>query len=138
MNLDNKTTKIENIFNLIKELTVSEMMELTKKLSDSFGIPIELLMSSSSNSNKNIDGQSGSVEDKAEEKLIFDVKLVSVEESKTIGVIRFVKEQLGLDLMKAKTIVSSTPVVLFEKLEKAKAEDMKSKLETLGAVVTLI
>lgn len=138
MNLDNKTTKIENIFNLIKELSVSEMMELTKKLSDSFGIPIELLMSSSSNSNKNIDGQSGSVEDKVEEKLIFDVKLVSVEESKTIGVIRFVKEQLGLDLMKAKTIVSSTPVVLFEKLEKAKAEDIKSKLETLGAVVDLI
>ena len=51
--------------------------------------------------------------------------------------IKAVREITGLGLKDAKDLVDAAPKVIKEKVTKAEAEDMKKKLETAGATVTL-
>lgn len=72
----------------------------------------------------------------AEEKTEFDVVLASFGDSK-MGVIKAVKEILGLGLKEAKEVVESAPKTLKEGASKADAEEIKTKLEAAGATVEL-
>ena len=72
----------------------------------------------------------------AEEKSSFDVGLTDSGAQK-IAVIKVVREITGLGLGEAKAAVDSAPKVLKEGVAKADAEEMKKKLETAGAKVTL-
>lgn len=132
--------KLDLITFVIKNLSVGESMELLKKMSDSLQIPIESLMSMGSSSttsqgNTNIDKSDS---EKEEEKTIFDVKLVSIDANKKIGIIRLIKEQLNVDLMKAKELTDNTPSLLFSKIDKDKAKEIKEKFEAAGGVISLI
>ncbi len=71
-----------------------------------------------------------------EEKSEFDVVLKSAGASK-LAVVKLVKEVTGLGLKEAKELVDSAPKAIKEKLAKAEAESMKSKLEEAGAEVEL-
>jgi len=67
----------------------------------------------------------------------FDVVLKSFGQAK-LGVIKAVKEALGLGLKEAKDLVDKAgtePTTLKEKASKAEAEELKSKLEEAGAEV---
>ncbi|MDD5623417.1 MAG: 50S ribosomal protein L7/L12 [Candidatus Peribacteraceae bacterium] len=72
----------------------------------------------------------------AEEKSSFNVELTDAGAQK-IAVIKVVRELTGLGLGEAKAAVDGAPKVLKEGATKAEAEDMKKKLETAGAKVTL-
>ena len=54
-----------------------------------------------------------------------------------MGVIKAVKEMTGLGLKEAKDLVDNAPKTLKEAASKADAEEMKKKLEELGAKVEL-
>ncbi len=71
-----------------------------------------------------------------EEKTIFDVVLKSAGASK-LGVIKAVKNLLGLGLKEAKEMVESAPVNIKEELPKEEAERIKKELADAGAEVTL-
>ena len=64
----------------------------------------------------------------------FDVILKSPGAAK-LGVIKVVKEALGLGLKEAKDLVDAAPSTLKEKICKAEAEQLKSTLEEAGAEV---
>ena len=64
----------------------------------------------------------------------FDVILKSAGAAK-LGVIKVVKEALGLGLKEAKDLVDAAPSTLKEKISKAEAEQLKSTLEEAGAEV---
>ena len=64
----------------------------------------------------------------------FDVILKSPGAAK-LGVIKVVKEALGLGLKEAKDLVDAAPSTLKEKISKAEAEQLKSTLEEAGAEV---
>jgi large subunit ribosomal protein L7/L12 len=71
-----------------------------------------------------------------EEKTAWNVVLKSGGEQK-INVIKIVKEVTGLGLKEAKDIVDSAPKAIKEGLKKEDAEELKKKLELVGAVVEL-
>ena len=66
----------------------------------------------------------------------FDVVLKSAGTAK-LGVIKAVKEALGLGLKEAKDLVDGAPATLKEKISKAEAEQLKSTLEDAGAEVEI-
>ena len=72
----------------------------------------------------------------AEEKTEFDVILTDVGATK-MQVIKTVKEITGLGLKEAKAIVDGAPKAIKEKASKADAEDIKKKLEEVGAKIEL-
>ena len=71
-----------------------------------------------------------------EEKTEFDVILADVGANK-MQVIKAVKELTGASLMEAKKLVETANAKLKEQASKADAEEMKKKLEEVGAKVEL-
>jgi len=72
----------------------------------------------------------------AEEKTEFDVVLAAAGDKK-IQVIKVVRELTGLGLKEAKDLVDGAPKALKEKITKAEADEMKTKLEEQGATVEI-
>ena len=72
----------------------------------------------------------------AVEKDTFDVVLVSVGDKK-IPVIKVVREITSLGLKEAKDLVEGAPKAVREGVAKKEAEDLKKKLEEVGAKVEL-
>ena len=71
-----------------------------------------------------------------EEKTEFDVELTEIGAEK-VKVIKVVREITGLGLKEAKDAVESAPKVLKEGVSKEEAEELKKKLEEVGAKATL-
>jgi large subunit ribosomal protein L7/L12 len=71
-----------------------------------------------------------------EEKTEFDVELTEVGAEK-VKVIKVVREATGLGLKEAKDVVDGAPKMIKEAVSKEEAEDIKKKLEEVGAKVTL-
>ena len=112
----------------VKALTVLELADLVKAIEEEFGVsaaaPVAVAVAG---------GAAGAA---ADEKTDFDVELTETGAEK-IKVIKVVREITGLGLKEAKELVDGAPKVLKEAVDKAAAEEMKSKLEEVGAKVTL-
>ncbi|MEE1196244.1 MAG: 50S ribosomal protein L7/L12 [Lachnospiraceae bacterium] len=111
----------------IKELSVLELNELVKACEEEFGV--------SAAAGVVVAGPAAAAEE-AEEKTEFDVELTEVGAQK-VKVIKVVREATGLGLKEAKEVVDGAPKVLKEGVSKAEADDLKAKLEEVGAKVTL-
>ncbi len=110
----------------IKELTVLELNELVKACEEEFGVSAAAGV---------VVAAAGPAEE-AEEKTEFDVELTSVGDQK-VKVIKVVREITGLGLKEAKEVVDGAPKVIKEGASKAEAEEIKAKIEEVGAKVTL-
>ena len=110
----------------IKGMTVMELSELVDAIQEEFGVTAAIAAAPAA----------GAGAAAAEEKTEFDVVLASFGDSK-MGVIKAVKEILGLGLKEAKEVVESAPKTLKEGASKADAEEIKTKLEAAGASVEL-
>ena len=112
----------------IKELTVLELNELVKAIEEEFGVSAAAPVV--------VAGGAAAGAAAAEEKTEFDVVLAEVGASK-MQVIKTVKELTGLGLKEAKELVDNAPKTIKEAAQKADAEEMKKKLEEVGAKVEL-
>ncbi len=110
----------------IKELTVLELNDLVKACEEEFGVSAAAGV---------VVTAAGAAE-VAEEKTEFDVELTEVGAEK-VKVIKVVREVTGLGLKEAKDLVDNAPKMLKEAAAKAEADDIKAKLEEVGAKVTL-
>lgn len=112
-------------------LTVKEVSELATILKDEYGIePAAAAVSM-------VAGPAGAAGgEAAEEKTEFDVVLTSGGAAK-LGVVKEVKNLLGLGLKEAKDLVDGAPSTLKEGVAKAEAESIKAALEEAGASVEL-
>ena len=110
----------------IKELSVLELNELVKACEEEFGVSAAAGV---------VVAAAGPAE-AAEEKTEFDVILADVGANK-MQVIKAVKELTGASLMEAKKLVETANAKLKEQASKADAEEMKKKLEEVGAKVEL-
>ena len=111
----------------IKELTVLELNDLVKACEEEFGV--------SAAAGVVVAGPAAGAA-AAEEKDEFDVELTEVGAEK-VKVIKVVRELTGLGLKEAKDLVDGAPKMIKEAAAKAEADDMKAKLEEVGAKVTL-
>ena len=111
----------------IKELSVLELNELVKACEEEFGVSAAAGV---------VVAAVGPAAAAEEEKTEFDVELTEVGAEK-VKVIKVVREITGLGLKEAKDLVEAAPKVLKEGASKAEAEEIKKKVEEVGAKVTL-
>ena len=112
----------EQIIEAVKEMTVLELNDLVKAIEEELTAAAPVVMAG---------GAAGGA---AEEKTEFDVVLTSAGDQK-IKVIKVVREITGLGLKEAKELVDNTPKPLKEGVSKEEAEEVKGKLEEVGAGV---
>ena len=112
----------------IKELSVLELNDLVKACEEEFGV--------SAAAGVVVAAAGAGEAAAAEEKTEFDVELTEVGSEK-VKVIKVVREVTGLGLKEAKDLVDGAPKVVQEQADKATAEDIKKRLEEVGAKVTL-
>ncbi len=115
----------EQIIEAIKNMTVLELNELVKACEEEFGVsaaaPVAVAAAG---------GEAGAAEEQSE----FTVVLAGVGDQK-IKVIKVIREITGLGLKEAKALVDGAPANVKEDVEKAEAEEIKAKLEEVGASV---
>lgn len=129
------TSKIENIIQDLKTLTLLEAAELVKEIEDVFGV--DASVSNAGMVMMNPGASSGTSETVEQEQTEFDVLLDSVPAPKKIAILKVVRSLTGLGLIEAKKLVESAPKVLKEAISKEDAEDIKEQLETAGATVVI-
>ena len=118
---------IEELVAAIDELSVLELNDLVKAIEEKYGVSAAAGV---------VVAAAGTGAAPAEEKTEFDVELTDVGSEK-IKVIKVVRDVTGLGLKEAKEAVESAPKILKEAVSKEEAEELKKKLEEVGAKVTL-
>ncbi len=114
---------IEKILEAVKEMTVLELNDLVKAIEEEFGVTAAAPVAAG--------GGGAAVEEEQSE---FDVILTAAGDKK-IQVIKAVREITGLGLKEAKAVVDSAPKAVKEGIAKEEAEELKAKLEEVGASV---
>ncbi|MFF2879305.1 50S ribosomal protein L7/L12 [Gottfriedia sp. NPDC057991] len=113
----------EQIIEAVKNMTVLELNDLVKAIEEEFGVTAAAPMV-----------MAGGAVEAAAEQTEFDLVLTSPGDQK-IKVIKVVRELTGLGLKEAKELVDNTPKAIKEGISKEEAEEMKAKLEEVGANV---
>ncbi|MCR2045632.1 50S ribosomal protein L7/L12 [Anaerosalibacter massiliensis] len=122
--------KVQNLIEEVKNLTVLELSELVKELEEEFGVSAQAPVAMAAAP------AAGGAAPAAEEKSEFDVVLKEVGAEK-IKVIKAVRDITSLGLKEAKELVDSAPKAVKEGVAKEEAEEIKTKLEEVGATVEL-
>ena len=121
-------TKIEEIIETLKGLTVLELAELVHAVEEEFGVSAAAAVVAA--------GPVAEAGAAAEEKTEFDLELAEVGASK-LNVIKVIRAITGLGLKEAKEIADNAPKMIKEAMSKEDAEAAKAQLEEAGAKVNL-
>ena len=118
----------EEILNAVAEKTVLELVELISAFEEKFNVSAAAVAVAAA------PGAGGAAA--AEEQTEFTVELASFGANK-VAVIKAVREATGLGLKEAKDLVDGAPKAVKEGASKDEAEDIKAKLEEVGAEIEL-
>ena len=121
---------IEKIVDELSNLTVMEAAELSKALEEKWGVSAAAAVAVAAPGAAASDAGG----DAAAEKSEFDVILTAAGDKK-INVIKEVRTITGLGLKEAKDLVEAAPKPVKEGASKDEAEEIKKKLEEVGASV---
>jgi len=122
---------IEEIVEKLDSLTLLEASQLSKVLQEKWGVSAAAAVAVAAPAAGAAGGGAAAA---AEEQTEFDL-ILSAAGDKKIQVIKVVRELTGLGLKEAKDLVDGAPKAVKEKIAKAEAQDMKKKLEEVGAAV---
>ena len=117
---------LNQIIEAIKNMSVLELNELVKACEEEFGASAAAPVA--------VAGAPGAVAGGGDDPTEVTVVLAEVGSEK-IKVIKVVREITGLGLKEAKELVDGAPGTIKENVEKAEADDIKAKLEEVGAKV---
>ena len=124
-------TSKEDVVSYLEKASLLEISELVKDIEDKFGVkdsaPVAVAAPVAAADNNSAP---------AAEKTEFNIVLED-SGSEKIKVIKIVREITALGLKEAKELVESAPKPLKEGVKKDEAEELKKKLEEVGAKVTL-
>ncbi len=121
----------EEIIEAIEKMTVLELAELVKALEEKFGVSAAMPVAQVAAAPAAGEGAA-----KEEEKTEFDVILKSAGSQK-LQVVKEVRAITGLGLKEAKELVDNAPKPVKEGISKNEAEEIKAKLEAVGAEVEI-
>jgi large subunit ribosomal protein L7/L12 len=132
-----KVGKVDQVLDIIKEMTILELKDLNDRIKDEFGItaaaPMAMApMMGAPAAGGGADAAPAAVEEKTE----FNVVLKDAGANK-INVIKAVREITTLGLKEAKDLVEASPTNVKEGISKADAEAAVKKLQEAGATVEL-
>ena len=121
--------KVEKLIEEVKELTVLELSEVVKALEEEFGVSAAAPAAVAA-----APAAGGAAPAAEAEKTEFDVVITSAGQEK-VKVIKVVKDITGLGLKDAKALVDGAPKAVKEGIPEDEANDIKAKLEEVGATV---
>ena len=127
--------KINNIIEDLKSLTLLEAADLVKQIEDTFDVDASASTNTGVVMMSNNSDEAAS--DDSEEQTEFDVILEEVPAPKKITILKVVRSLTALGLKEAKELVESAPKPIKESTSKEDAEDIRSKLEEVGAKVSI-
>ena len=122
--------KVTALIEEIKELTVIELADLVSALEEEFGVSAQAPVAVAAAGAPAAAAAGAAAEEKSE----FDVILASAGQEK-VKVIKVAKDITGLGLKDAKALVDGAPKPVKEGANKEEADDIKAKLEEVGATV---
>ena len=122
------TENAEKVLELIESMTILEAADLVKAMEDKFGVSAAAPVA--------VAAAAGGGEEAVEEKVEFDVMLTAIGDKK-IQVIKVVRAVTSLGLKEAKELVEKAPTAVKEAIAKDEAEQVKAKLEEVGAIVDI-
>ncbi len=117
----------QKVLEMIESMTVLEAADLVKAMEEKFGVSAAAPMAMMA-----APAAAAAVEEKDE----FTVMLTGAGDKK-IQVIKEVRAITGLGLKEAKDLVEGAPTAVKEGVSKAEAEQIKAKLEEVGAIIDL-
>ncbi len=121
---------VESIISEIEKLSVLELAELVKALEEKFGVTAQAAVMAAPAAG----GAAAAPEE--EEQTEFDV-ILSAAGDKKIQAIKVVRSITSLGLKEAKALVDDAPNPVKEGVSKEEADQIKSELEEVGAVVEI-
>ena len=123
--------KINALIEEVSNLTVLELSELVHALEEKFGVSAAAPVAVAAGP------VAAAPAEEVEEKTEFDVVMTSFGAEK-VKVIKAVREIVsGLGLAEAKALVEGIPAKIKESVQKEEAEELKKKLEAVGATVEI-
>lgn len=122
----------DELVEAISKMTVLELSELVKELEDKFGVSAAVPMSVGAIPQAAAPAEAKTEEEKTE----FDVILSSVGDKK-IQVIKEIRTVTSLGLKEAKDLADNAPNPVKKGISKQEAEEIKAKLEAVGAIIEI-
>ncbi|MCT7868279.1 MAG: 50S ribosomal protein L7/L12 [Lactobacillus iners] len=110
----------DKIIEALKGASILELNDLVKAIEEEFGVTAAAPVAAAATAAKTE----------------FDVELTEIGQEK-VKVIKVVKEITGLGLKDSKDLVDGAPKNIKEGVSEAEANDIKAKLEEVGAKVTV-
>lgn len=132
--------RVEELFHRMKNLERDDLSTISDLVYERLGIEITPEMFVGGGGEELDVGTEDGVsveEEKVEEKTAFDLKLVSFDAKAKIKVIKEVRSMAGLGLKEAKEMVEAAPKVVMKDIKQEEAEELKAKLEEVGATVEI-
>lgn len=123
-------TKVDEVLETIKSLSVLEAADLAKKMQEEFGIEAAAPMAVAAPGAPAAGGDGAAAEEKDE----FDVILTAAGDKK-IQVIKEIRSFTTLGLKEAKDVADSAPKPIKEKVSKEEADKIKQAIEAAGGTV---
>ncbi len=123
----NLSENAAKVLDLIEGMSILEAADLVKAMEDKFGVSAAAPVAVAA-------AGPAAVEEEVKDE--FNVMLTGVGDKK-IQVIKVVRAITGLGLKEAKDLVESAPAAVKEAVTKDEAEEMKAKLEEVGAIIDL-
>ena len=124
----NLTENAAKCLDLIEGMTILEAADLVKAMEDKFGVSAAAPVA--------VAAVAGDAAAAVEEQTEFNVMLTGVGDKK-IQVIKVVRAITGLGLKEAKDLVESAPTAVKEGVSKDESEELKTKLEEVGAIIDI-
>ncbi|MCG9969104.1 50S ribosomal protein L7/L12 [Pelotomaculum terephthalicicum JT] len=124
-------SKVQEILEAVKGMTVLELSELVKAFETEFGVSAAAPVAVAA-----APGAAPAAAAEVEEQTEFDVILTAIGDKK-VNVIKVVREITALGLKEAKDLVDAAPKAVKEKINKQEAEEIKAKLTEAGATVEI-
>lgn len=124
-------SKVQEILEAVKGMTVLELSELVKAFEEEFGVSAAAPMMAVA-----AGAAPAAAAVAEEEQTEFDVILTAAGEKK-VNVIKVVREITALGLKESKDLVDGAPKAVKERVTKEEAEALKAKLTEVGASVEI-
>ena len=134
--------KVEDLFQRIIFLDLVEVHLLAELINEKLGITVS--DAERARMAKGGGGGAGKTEEDeeaaapAEVKTAFDVKLTAFDAKSKIKVIKEVRAITGLGLKEAKELVEGVPSTVKKDIKQEEADELKAKLEGLGATIEIV
>ena len=123
----NLSENAAKVLEIIEGMSILEAADLVKAMEDKFGVSAAAPVAAAA-------APAAAAEEEVKDE--FNVMLTGVGDKK-IQVIKVVRAITGLGLKEAKTLVESAPTAVKEAVTKDEAEEIKTKLEEVGAIIDL-